>query len=248
MSFKISVVTVTYNCENIIEETIKSVLSQTYSNIEYIIIDGGSKDNTLSIIDNFKSGIDILVSEPDKGIYDAMNKAIKVATGDYIIFMNAGDIFYNNSVVEDIFSKTLLDNVDVVYGSVVLEKKGKEIELKPGSLNEFWKGSRFCHQSAFISLKLHKLFPYDLKYKIAADYNFFNTMYRKNKNFLFINFPFSKISLGGISDLGRINLIKENLDIANDKRLPVYYHYLKEGLKAVILSRGKILTYYIFNK
>lgn len=245
---KISVVTVSYNCEDVIEDTIQSVTSQTYTNIEYIIIDGKSKDSTLDIVNRYKNQIDIIVSEPDKGIYDAMNKAINMASGDYIIFMNAGDIFYNNRIIEKVFSDKEIGKADIIYGSVAFDKKGKEIELKPLNLNEFWKGSRFCHQSAFISLNLHKEFLYDLKYKIAADFNFFNKMYNSGKDFHFIDFPFSKISMGGISDLGRIKLIQEYLAIVNKRSFNVYYYYGLNLLKAAVLSRGKILTYFLFNK
>lgn len=245
---KISVITVSYNCVDTIEETILSVINQTYTNVEYIIIDGGSNDGTIEVVRKHQDKIDNWVSEPDGGIYDAMNKAINLAKGDYIIFMNAGDIFYNESVIEKVFSSDKIINQEIIYGSVVLNKKEGEIELKPGNLDEFWKGSRFCHQSVFISLPLHKKFPYNLKYKIAADYNFFNIMYINKKRFLYLDFPFSKVAMGGISDIGRIKLIKENLEILNDKRLKVYYYYIVQGLKAIILSRGKILKYYLLNK
>ena len=247
-NLKISVVTVSYNCADVIEDTIQSVTSQTYTNIEYIIVDGKSKDNTLSVINKYKDQINIIVSEPDKGIYDAMNKAINLATGDYVIFMNAGDVFYNNKIVEKVFYDNKIVDADIIYGSVAFDKKGKEIEVKPLNFDEFWKGSRFCHQSAFISLSLHKEFVYDLKYKIAADFNFFNKMYHTGKNFVFIDFPFSKISLGGVSDVARIQLIQEYLDIINKKSFSVYCYYGVSALKAAILSRGKILTYFLFNK
>lgn len=114
---KISVVTVCYNAINDIEKTILSVINQTYSNIEYIIIDGGSTDGTMDIVNKYKDKIDVIVSEPDKGIYDAMNKGIDRATGDWINFMNAGDCFFNNVALENVFPRNYESvNFDILYG------------------------------------------------------------------------------------------------------------------------------------
>lgn len=112
---KITVVTVCYNAAETIEKTILSVVGQTYNNIEYLIIDGGSKDDTLAIIKKYESNISKWISEPDKGIYDAMNKAIKMATGEWINFMNAGDCFATNDVLEKIFNDEIPNNVKFLY-------------------------------------------------------------------------------------------------------------------------------------
>ena len=97
---KFSIITVTYNAEKVLEETIQSVISQTYHHVEYIIVDGASKDGTLSIIDRYRSRITTVVSEPDKGLYDAMNKAISLASGDYLCFLNAGDCFHEDDTLQ----------------------------------------------------------------------------------------------------------------------------------------------------
>ena len=112
---KISIVTISYNIVSSIEKTILSVISQTYSNIEYIVIDGGSTDGTVDIIKKYSNKISYWVSERDKGIYDAMNKGIEAATGDWINFMNAGDLFFHNNVISEIIP-FLDNNVDIIYG------------------------------------------------------------------------------------------------------------------------------------
>ena len=114
----ISVVTVSYNAVSVIEQTIFSVINQTYPNVEYIIIDGGSTDGTVDIIKKYADKITYWVSEPDKGIYDAMNKGIELATGEWINFMNAGDSFYSFSILELIFGQTIFSN-DIIYGDTL---------------------------------------------------------------------------------------------------------------------------------
>lgn len=110
----ISVVTVSYNAVLTIEQTILSVINQTYPHIEYIIIDGGSTDGTVDIIKKYANRIAYWVSEPDKGIYDAMNKGIRTAKGEWINFMNAGDLFYSKDTLEKVFSKSINDNIKVI--------------------------------------------------------------------------------------------------------------------------------------
>ena len=121
MKLLISVVTVCYNAADTIEKTMLSVLNQTYHDIEYIIIDGGSTDGTVEIIRKYADRIAYWVSEPDKGIYDAMNKGIKVATGEWINFMNAGDEFVDANVLDKLFFAKTVANVDVIYGNTLME-------------------------------------------------------------------------------------------------------------------------------
>lgn len=120
----ISVVTVSYNTVATIEQTILSVINQTYPNIEYIIIDGGSTDGTIEIIKKYENRIHFWISEPDNGIYDAMNKGIDKATGQWINFMNAGDCFHDNKVLESLFGENNYDNCIAIYGNTNLVKNG----------------------------------------------------------------------------------------------------------------------------
>lgn len=178
---KISVVTVTYNSAATLEKTILSVLNQTYPNIEYIIIDGGSTDGTVDIIEKYADRLTYWVSEPDKGIYDAMNKGIDAATGDYINFMNADDTFYDNEVIKKIFSTEYDD--DVIYGKTLKITPNYTYIEKNRSIPFLNEGMAFGHQASFSKTELMKKIKFDLKYKSAADYDFFHTVMKKNGSF-----------------------------------------------------------------
>lgn len=166
---KISVITVCYNAANTIEETIKSVLSQTYSNIEYIIIDGGSKDGTLDIIQKYKSFISVIISEPDKGIYDAMNKGVKHSSGEWINFMNAGDKFYSANTVEKIFCSNHQAN-RVIYGSTLMKFSYGNYIVKPDKLESIINKMTMCHQSIFVKRSESIKHPFKDQYGLVADH------------------------------------------------------------------------------
>ena len=176
---KISIITVCFNAVGVIEKTILSVISQTYNDVEYIIIDGGSTDGTLDIVKKYENYIAYWISEPDSGIYNAMNKGVKYATGLYCNFMNAGDCFHDNKVFESLFGENNYDNCIAIYGNTNLVKNG----LFVGRFlnNPFWKvrypfrtGQGFCHQSLFTKTSLVKKLRFDLSYKYAADFAYIN--------------------------------------------------------------------------
>ncbi|MCQ2974901.1 MAG: glycosyltransferase [Bacteroidales bacterium] len=173
---KISVITVVFNSENLIKNTIESVINQTYNNIEYIIIDGASKDKTLEIVKSFKNKISTIISEPDHGIYDAMNKGIDKSTGDYIIFINSGDKFSSTTILEEIFCDEKNQNADILYGDTdITDSEGKILHSRrhrpPENLNwkSFKRGMLVCHQSFIAKKSLVE--KYDLKYRYASDFN-----------------------------------------------------------------------------
>lgn len=181
----ISVVTVSYNAVSTIEQTILSVINQTYPHIEYIIIDGGSTDGTVDVIKKYADRIAYWVSEPDKGIYDAMNKGITVATGEWINFMNAGDSFVNEEVIDKV-AKQSIGNEDVIYGDTLkFFSFGKFIE-KALPLPEIEKHMVFGHQAAFIKTSLHKKKLYDISFRSSADYNLFYILYQEKFVFKYI--------------------------------------------------------------
>ena len=178
MSAKLSIITITYQAEQYLERTIQSVLSQgNRKDIEYIIIDGASKDGTLDLIETYKSQIDRIVSEPDRGIYDAMNKGMQQATGEYLIFMNAGDCFAENDTVERIFA-AMDQEPDVIVGDALfVDMDGKTMglrsEVTPHKIPEkltwqsFQYGMVICHQSFIVKRTIAPLF--DLQFRLSSD-------------------------------------------------------------------------------
>lgn len=170
---KFTIITCTYNAAATLKRTIRSVDTQTYPCIEHLIIDGASKDGTLEIAATSKRAR--VISEPDKGLYDAMNKGIRMATGDYIIFLNAGDKFHTDDTLEKV-SAMIKDAPDIIYGETVLvDNDGKFKRMRrlqaPNDLSwkSFKKGMLVCHQSFWAKRELALLSPYDLTYRYSAD-------------------------------------------------------------------------------
>lgn len=180
ISPQISIVTISYNAVTFIEDTILSVINQTYPHIEYIIIDGGSTDGTVDIIKKYQRKISYWVSEPDKGLYDAMNKGIGVAKGEWINFMNCGDTFYSHSVISELFNKAIAANHSVVYGNVIFKYTTHSQKASEGHS----KCMPACHQSTFCRTAFMKDFLFDTKYKIAADFDFFYKLYHTGHPYL----------------------------------------------------------------
>ena len=173
-----SIITVTYHAESVLEETILSVVSQTYHNIEYIIVDGASKDRTLSIVNKYRDRIQAVVSEPDKGLYDAMNKGLKMAKGEYVCFLNAGDTFHEDDTLQLIVHQLNKSNVlpDVIYGETALVDAQRHfVRMRrlqtPDTLNwkSFRQGMLVCHQAFIAKRALAE--TYDLNYRFSADFD-----------------------------------------------------------------------------
>ncbi|SEM53720.1 Glycosyltransferase involved in cell wall bisynthesis [Prevotella sp. ne3005] len=167
----VTIITVSYNAKDGIEKTILSVVKQSYKNIEYIIVDGGSSDGTIDIIKKYDKQLTCWISEPDKGIYDAMNKGIKKATGEWLIMMNAGDCFANESVLEEVFSRKIPNNISFLYSDVYSKKKDGGLILRP---SDFASGN-LIHQAIIYKRDLHKEHGYYIVTKkiIISDALFF---------------------------------------------------------------------------
>ena len=172
----ISLVTVVFNGESLIADTLRSAIQQSYPHIELVIVDGGSTDNTVKVAQQFSAHIGTLISEKDKGIYDAMNKGIKAAKGDWIYFLNAGDSFYDAEVLADIFSHVPGD-VDLLYGKAqtINEPTGiNYIMGKEVALRDFYREYPICHQTAFFHKRaFQQVGLYDDSYKLVADSEWF---------------------------------------------------------------------------
>ena len=202
----ITIVTIVFNGEQFLEKTIQSVINQTYDNVEYIIIDGGSTDGTLDVIKSYEHAIDYWVSENDEGIYDALNKGIALTTGQYINFMNAGDWLFKNETLRSIFSS--LEGAEVTYGNLeVRYASGRKRHVEAGKVRDMWKGSQFCHQAVFVNTQYQKANKFNLGTKIVADFEFFYSSWRSGANFKHISLTVCSFQAGGVSDLVRVDVI-----------------------------------------
>lgn len=249
---KISVVTVCYNAVQTLEKTMLSVLNQTYPDVEYIIIDGGSTDGTVDIIKKYADRLAYWVSEPDKGIYDAMNKGIKVATGEWICFLNSGDSFYERAILEKVFKDVDINNdfVDVIYGDMILNYSFVDLISYPLSLSMFNQTFPFSHPSSFVKLVYMKSMYFDTQYKFAADYDFFLKLYCEKKKFAYKNMIISIFEAEkGASSKNKIRTWKEVMRINGNNRSVHYYPIL--AILIIKMQISKILSFFapqLYNK
>lgn len=200
---KFSVITVCLNAESSIEATLQSVLKQTHQDFEYIIIDGGSTDKTLDILNTYRDSIAVLISEPDDGVYDAMNKGIRKAKGDVLCFMYAGDSYASERVFEFVNDTFECNNetLDIVYGDVVVcsdEECTRVSSFREGNIEFVWYGP-ICHQSIFARRDLLSK-GFSLKYRVCADYNWLlHAIIREKRKIGYVPEPLSIYQLGGFS-------------------------------------------------
>lgn len=220
---KISVVTVCYNAVKDIEKTILSVINQTYPNVEYLIIDGGSTDGTMDVVNKYRDNISVVVSEPDKGIYDAMNKGVKMATGDYLIFMGADDVFYDNEVIAHMASK-MVDSNSVYYGSVIFKQLGVK---HWGKFNRVkWAIGNVCHQAIFYPRAIYSTHSYDVRYKVFADYAYNLNLLKEKVKFRFIDIITALYNMEGVSARLADDVFKGDYKelVSGAVGLPAYYY------------------------
>lgn len=183
----ISIITVCFNSCSTIEGTIKSVINQSYDNIEYIIIDGGSTDGTVDIIKKYSDKISHWISEPDNGIYDAMNKGIEIACGDYALFLNSGDVLNNKSTITTVEKN--FEGKEVVYGDLIMAFSKCQFIAKPDCIDTFNIYFPIFHPATFTRLDILKRFKYNTQYKICGDYDLYLRLYRDGLNFKYIGVP-----------------------------------------------------------
>lgn len=245
----ISVITICYNAKNELEKTIQSVASQNYDYIDFVVIDGGSKDGTIGIIKKYENSVSKWISEPDHGIYDAMNKGIGLASGDWIIFMNAGDVFYNNEVVSKLAGKEFNPNTGIIYGDVELDfgKPGKIIKSF-AKFNTKDVVTELCHQSVMTNAKILKQIKYDTSFKIMADLNSFRKIYDMGYGFEYVPMVISTFEVtNGISSKKPFVSLNEICKINNISHFSFQYitMYAKALYKMLLL---KLLPSDVYNR
>lgn len=245
----ISIITVVFNGEKYIEDTIKSVINQTYKNIEYIIIDGGSTDGTLDIIKKYESKIAFWLSEPDNGIYDAMNKGLRKAKGYYAGLINSDD-FYEPDAVQVIVNEIYnMPDVDILFGNIniinpYLNEKKLQTYKKGQKLE---KSFSIWHPSVFVRKSVYETYGYfDLSYSLAADYELLLRFYKNKCKFRYINKTISNFREGGVSFYNK-NLIYERYRImqTHTSKLNAYYFLTKDK---IVYTLQKIFKGILGNK
>jgi len=225
----ISIIVVSLNTKIDFLKTLHSIQEQKFDNYEVIVVDGGSTDGTIEEIERNKEFISKYITQKDKGIYDAMNKGIDISIGSWIIFLNSGDIFFNNKVLENINFGNL-KNKEIIFGETLVDNNNIKYLVNSKKFNNKTVIMPFCHQSCFVRSDVLKKEKFSLEYKISADFDFFLKCYLKNMNFFNSNLIISQIQAGGLSDRFRQNVLKENISIlkTNEKKKYIYLiYYLK---------------------
>ncbi len=236
-SMKVTIITVCYNAETTIENCIGSVLGQTYKDIEYIIIDGKSTDHTVSLIEKYRTKISTIVSETDKGIYDAMNKGIALSTGDIVGILNADDVFANEICIEKIVKRFEETNAESLYADLLYVKGEKTIRYwKSGEYNKkkFFFGWMPPHPTFYVKKEAYQKFgKFDTSFRLAADYELMlRFLVKNNLTCCYLPLVTIKMSVGGISNKSLNNRLIANQE---DKRawsvnklpMPFYLPFIK---------------------
>ncbi|MDE6484915.1 MAG: glycosyltransferase [Duncaniella sp.] len=224
-NMKITVITVCFNASSEIEKTLESILNQTaIDNMEVIVIDGGSTDGTVEKIRRYESRLTRFISEPDKGIYNAMNKGIALSTGDYVNFMNAGDSFFNSEVIADVISEVgrMEHRPDVIYGATVFTYPDgyagqlSDLSLMPGHMGA-------CHQSIFVDGDMIRKAKFDESFRISADFELMNRLYNEGARFAELKKYVAVYNFDGVSESvsGRLRGIAERRRVRNQSVSPL---------------------------
>lgn len=245
MQSKLSVITIVYNNVKDIERTMLSVLNQTYPNIEYIIIDGASNDGTKDVIYKYKDKLAQFISEKDKGIYDAMNKGLALATGDYVLFMNSGDEIYAPETVKEVFETA--PGADIYYGETEMfneqwQSLGQRRHQAPETFDwhSFKHGMSISHQAIYVKRSL--AVPYDLQYKYSADIDWIIKAAKKASSIINTNSYVAKYLVGGISKQKHMASLKERFRIFTK-----YYGLIPNMINHIWIA-ANLVQYYVRHK
>ena len=237
----VTIITVVFNGEEYIESTIKSVINQTHENIEYLVIDGGSNDGTLEILKKYSAHIDYWLSEPDNGIYDAMNKGIALSSGDIIGLLNAGDTYLPNALSLLVEQFVPSDNLSIYYGDIYLGYTDANITIKSSaSIDRLKYSMTICHQAMFITKHTYlNQGLYNLNYKYASDYAYVFSLLLIGAEFHYLGGVVAYYQTGGVSDNKIFNLKLEYIKIHRNLKSPFLY-------RALILYIQELLSYYFY--
>ena len=207
---KVTVITVARNARNDLRRTMESVARLSYPDVEYIVVDGASTDGTVEMLEKSK-GVR-WTSEADRGIYDAMNKGVTKATGEWVIFMNAGDRFASDDVIERVFSHPETDAADVIYGDVV--KRGTVCSASPEPVD----GHRmfFCHQSCIARCKCLIDTPFDISHRMSADFKWVKMMIKQGRRLVYVPVAVSEFDPGGVSNTSRSRGLADNMRVIRE--------------------------------
>ncbi len=205
----VTIITVCRNHAQELERTIRSVESQTWQEKEYLVIDGASTDDSLDVIKAHEASITRWVSEPDQGIYDAMNKGVKMAQGEWVIFMNAGDTFAGDDTLQRVFGNPL--DADVIYGDVIKGELVKKAEAPRNAHRMF-----YCHQSAFVRTSCLREFPFDIRHRMSADFKQVKQLFLSGKRFRQLDFPVANFDTQGVSNRNRSAGLYDNIQVIRE--------------------------------
>lgn len=205
----VTIITVCRNHAKELERTIRSVESQTWQEKEYLVIDGASTDDSLDVIKAHEASITRWVSEPDQGIYDAMNKGVKMAQGEWVIFMNAGDTFAGDDTLQRVFGNPL--DADVIYGDVIKGELVKKAEAPRNAHRMF-----YCHQSAFVRTSCLREFPFDIRHRMSADFKQVKQLFLSGKRFRQLDFPVANFDTQGVSNRNRSAGLYDNIQVIRE--------------------------------
>lgn len=242
MQPKLSVITIVYNNVKDIERTMLSVLNQSYPHLEYIVIDGASKDGTQKVIEKYRDKITRYISEPDHGIYDAMNKGLAQATGDYVLFMNSGDEIYSPDTVTDVFDNQ--NSADIYYGETEMynekwESQGQRRHCAPENFNwrSFKYGMSVGHQAIYIKRSITE--PYDLQYKYSSDIDWIIKAAKKASSIVNTHMYVAKYLVGGMSKKKHFASLQERFKIFNK-----YYGLIPNLINHVFIALS-LISYFV---
>ena len=244
---KVSIITIVYNRAHCIENCIKSVLEQTYRNIEHVVIDGGSTDGTTEIIETYEENLGFYISEKDNGLYDALNKGIKYATGDIIGILNSDDFFYQSNTVEKIVDGFLASGADLIYAKGLFVDKENPVKIKRIYLSGPFKKRNLdfgwipLHTTIFVRKEVFlKYGVYDSRYKIASDYDISLRWFQNDEiKKIFLDEWVVKMRMGGLSTSAKLQIKKSRED------LNIIKNYHLNGLLTLMCKIGRKIPQYV---